>query len=164
MAAGVFNIYAGLCLFVIGLICLVVFYLTERKRNNSSALKKTVISFAILVLNFPVATAALFGASYLLSMSTLMVENNSQFTISDLVLIERDTLHKFVPIDPKQNESNNFHFKYEGSVMYKFSLNNVVYEGVAFDYVTSNAGQKVSMKISKNGSVAVSKMKSNKAN
>ncbi len=161
MVAGVINIYSGLVLFVIGLICLAIYFLSERKINRRLALKKAGISLAILIVNFPVATAALFGASYLLSMSTLLVKNETGFTIRDLTLIERDKVYEFPVIEPNEHISKNYNFKYEGAVMYKLSLNEVTHDGIVFGYVTSNSGGKAEMLISGEGAITVDRMKSN---
>ena len=161
MLAGVVNIYAGLGLFTIGLICLSIYYVSERKIDKKIASKNGAIILAVLLANFPVAIAAIFGASYQLSKSTLTVKNNTEHTISDLVLTERDKRYQFPIVDPNDEVMDSYHFKYEGAVSYKLTVNNVNHDGIAFGYVTSHAGGNVKMIVSRDGMAAVERMKSN---
>lgn len=155
MLAGVINIYAGLGLFANGVICLFLYFHNEKKVNKSIAIKKGLISLAILLANFPMALAALYGASYLLSLSNLLVQNNTEFRINDLVLIERDKIYKFPVIPPEASVSESYYFKYEGSVAYKLTVNTKMHEGVAFGYVTNNSGGSAKMIISSEEQVTV---------
>lgn len=164
MLAGVFNIYAGLALFIGGMICLSVYFYRERKLSKDGVLKKSAISLGLLLANFPAAIAALYGASYHLSESTLMVQNSTEYRITDIVLSERAVTYQFPVVEPNSSVTENFHFKYEGAVGYKFSVNGTEHEGLAFGYVTSHAGGKAKMVVSDDGKVVVERMKSNNGN
>jgi hypothetical protein len=153
MLAGVYNIMAGLALFVCGLGFLLVYGQKERKLTDRYPVKRTLISLGILLFNFPVAALALYSAEYIISTSTAIVINNSPFEITDLVISEREQSYPFPPIAAGQEVIEYFHFKYEGSVNYKLSLNGSVKTGVMFGYVTGGMGESATMVISSNGAV-----------
>jgi len=155
MLAGVINIYAGLGLFVNGVICLSLYFHKEKKVNKSIAIKKGLISLAILLANFPMAVAALHAASYLLSMSNLEVQNDTEYSINDLALVEREKIYKFPVIPAKASVSESYYFKYEGSVVYRLTVNNTTHEGMAFAYVANNLGGSAKITISSEKQVTV---------
>ncbi|MCP4254413.1 MAG: hypothetical protein GY775_13600 [Candidatus Scalindua sp.] len=155
MLAGIYNIMAGLALFVCGLGFLLVYGQKERKSGNRYPLKRTLISLGILLFNFPAAALALYSAEYIITTSTATVINNSSFEVIDMVLIEREQSYPFPPIAPGQEVIEHFHFKYEGSVDYKLSLNGSVKTGVMFGYVTGGMGDNATMVINSEGAVEI---------
>lgn len=155
MLAGIYNIMAGLALFVCGLGFLLVYGQKERKLTNKYPVKRTFISLGILLFNFPAAGLALFSAEYIINTSTATVINNSTFKITDMVLSEREKFYRFPPIAPGQEVIEHFHFKYEGSVDYKLSLNGSVKTGVMFGYVTGGMGESATMVINSDGIVVI---------
>lgn len=155
MMVGVFNIFAGLVLFVCGLLFLFVYGLNERKKGSSYPIKRSLISFSILLVNFPAAVLAVYTADYVKSTSVATVINNSSFEAKDLVLIERDQTYLFPPIAPGQEVIKYFHFKYEGSVDFRLSLNKALQKGAMFGYVTAGMGGRATMVIKNDGTVEI---------
>ena len=156
MTAGIFNIMAGLALFVCGLIFLFVYGLKERKLGNSYPIKRTLISLGILLLNFPAMALALSSAEYIISTSTATVINNSSFEVTDMVLREiSGQSYPFPSIAPGQEVTKDFHFKYEGSVDYELSLNGSVKTGIMFGYVTGGVGEVATMVITSDNVVEI---------
>lgn len=72
-----------------------------------------------------------------------------------MVLTERDQSYPFPSIAPGQEVTEHFHFKYEGSVSYKLSLNGSVTKGVMFGYVTGGMGENATMVIGGDGTVEI---------
>lgn len=155
MLAGIYNIMAGLALFVCGLVFLLVYGQKERKISNNYPIKRTLISLGILLLNFPAAALAIYSAEYISSTNTATVINNSSFEVADMVLRERDRSYPFPPIAPGQEVTEEIHFKYEGSVDYKLSLNGSVKTGIMFGYVTGGMGESATMVITTDGAVEI---------
>jgi hypothetical protein len=155
MLAGIYNIMAGLALFLCGLGFLLVYGQKERKSGNGYPVKRTLIPLGILLFNFPAAALALYSADFIVSSSTATVINNSSFEITDMVLIEREQSYPFPPIAPGQEVIEHFHFKHEGSVEYKLSLNGSIKTGIMFGYVTGSGGEKATMAIHSDGAVEI---------
>jgi len=156
MVAGIYTIFFGLILFVCGLLCLFLYGHKERKIGNMYPVRRSLISLLILLFNFPAAALAVYSADYILSTSIVTVENNSAFGVTGFVLIEKDTTYYVPNIYPGRKISKDFHFKYEGSVHYRLSLNGTKKEGIVFAYVTGGLGEKATMNITKDGSVEIS--------
>jgi len=155
MLIGIYIIVTGLALLVFGLGSLLVYVQKERKESNKYPFKRALIALGIILFNFPAAVLALYSAHYIISTSTATVINNSSFEVSDMVLIERDQSYSFPPIAPGQQVTEDFHFKYEGQVEYKLSLNGSVKTGILFGYVTGGAGTSASMVITSEGAVEI---------
>ncbi len=153
--AGIYNITAGLALFFCGLGFLFVYGRIERKLGNNYPIKRTLISLGILLFNFPVAALALYSAEYIISTNTAAVINNSSYEVTDMVLSEREQSYPFPPITPGQEVIEHFHFKYEGAVDYKLSINGAVKTGVMFGYVTGGIGESATMVITSDGTVEI---------
>lgn len=153
--AGILNIILGLALFACGVLFLGVYYLKARNQGNKEYLKKTALSLAVLVANFPAAAAALYSASYIIGTSTVVVVNNTAHDITDLVLSEREIIYKYPDIRAKQEIEQKFHFMYEGEVNYRFILDGVVLEGIMFGYVSAGRGVDAVMVVSEDGGVKI---------
>lgn len=154
MIAGIYNTTIGVALFIFGFIFLYVYGKEEKKAGKAYPKKQVLISSAILLLNLPVAASAVYSADYIMSASTVTVVNHSAFEVSNLILIEGDLSHPFPPVSPSQTIVEKFHFKYEGAVDYKLSLNGDMKEGMVFGYVSSGIGEHVTMIIKKDGDIA----------
>jgi len=72
-----------------------------------------------------------------------------------MALIEREHSYPFPPIAPGQEVTEHYHFKYEGSVDYKLSLNGTVKTGIMFGYVTGGMGENATMVINSDGAVEI---------
>ncbi len=155
MLAGIYNIMAGLALFLCGLGFLLVYGQKERKLGIGYPVKRTLILLGILLFNFPTAALVLYSAEYIISTSTATVKNSSLFEVTDMVLIEREQSYPFPPIAPGQEVIEHFHFKYEGSVDYKLSLNGSIKTGIMFSYVTGGMGENATMVIHSDGAVEI---------
>lgn len=155
MLAGAYNILAGLVFFVCGLLILFAYGHKERKKGNSYPIKRSLISLGILLFNFPAALLAIYSADYVNGTSVATVINNSSFEAKDLTLSERDQSYSLSPIAPGQEVIKYFHFKHEGSVDYRLSLNGSIQKGVMFGYVTGGMGDRATMVIKKDGTVEI---------
>jgi hypothetical protein len=147
---------AGLALFFFGLVCLFVYGQKERKLGNAYPVRRSLISLGLLLFNFPAAALALYSVQYVMSTSVATVQNNSSFEVIDLVLTERDLSYPLPPIGPGQEITEYFHFKYEGSVDYRLTLNGSIKEGIMFGYV-SGIGKNATLAIKKDGTVETGK-------
>ncbi len=127
----------------------------ERKLGSSYPIKRTLISLGILLLNFPVEALALYSAVYITSTNTATVINNSSYEVTDMVLSERDQSYSLPPIMPGQEITEHFHFKYEGAVEYRLSINGSVKTGIMFGYVTGGMGESATMVITSDGAVEI---------
>jgi len=155
MLAGIYDIIGGLVLFICGLGLLFVYGQKERKLRNGYPIKRVLIALGILLFNFPAAGLALYSAENIISTSTVTVINKSAFEVTDMVLRERDISYRFPRIMSGQEVTEYFHFKYEGSVDYKLSLNGSVKEGIMLGYVTGGMGESATMVITSDGAIEI---------
>ena len=156
MSAGFYTIIIGLFLFVCGLCFLFVYGRKELKSGNKYPLKRSLISLAILLFNFPAAALILLSVEHTFSSSVATVINHSPFEITDMVLIERDKFYRLPPIAASQRVKETFYFKYyEGAIDYKLTINGSPKSGVMFGYVTSGMGETATMIITKEGNIEV---------
>jgi hypothetical protein len=110
-----------------------------------------------LLFNFPAATLALYSADYVISTSVLTVENNSPYEVSGFVLKERNLVYSFPSMAPNQTVTENYHFKYEGSVDYDLTINGKQRHDTLFGYVTSGISEEAIMVIDKVGNIEINK-------
>ncbi len=151
--AGIYNIMAGLVLFLFGLLCLFVYGQKERKSGNAYPVRRSLISLGLLLFNFPAAALALYSVQYVMSTSVVTVQNNSSFEVIDLALTEKDFSYPFPAVGPGQEIIEYFHFKSESSVDYRLTLNGSIKEGIMFGYVSNGTGENATLVIKKDGTV-----------
>jgi hypothetical protein len=152
---GIINIIAGFCLFIVGIFCLGIYLYKAKKIKVRGYFKRSLFSLLILLINYPVAASAIYTANYIMSTSTVIIENYSSFEITQFRLTEREDIYQIEPIRPKGKTEKKYHFKYEGSVYYTFLLNGKKYKGLMFGYVSSGIKITSVMVISENGEVNV---------
>lgn len=154
-AAGLINIFLGFCLFCLGILSLGVYVYKENKANSSGYLKRCLLPLFVLLINFPVAGAIIDSANFIKTTFTVSIKNDSNIPITDFVLSERDKSYKVDILPAGGAVKQEFHFIYEGSVYYHFSLNGKKYEGIMFGYVSHHGGSNAVMVISEDRKVLV---------
>lgn len=150
---GVCNIILGLLLFILGLLFLIDSIIKEFNNVNKINVKEILLSLGILLVNFPAAALAIHFAD--IESYTVTIENDSNFRITDLVLVEQDKSHQIPVIEPHQQLTEKVHFNYEGSVNYRLSINSINQEGVLFGYVTDGISDDAVIKIKKDSSIEI---------
>ena len=160
IVAGLFNIFIGLVLFVIGVISL-GFYIKETKPFSANGkLKSVIIAMLLLLVNFPAAAACVYAVIYIKTSSLIQVDNQSAIPISDVRLeygehsMPLDKFNKNT-IMPYSKYKKRLKFKREGSVNYSFYIEDQYQEGVLLGYVTPNFGSKATILISDKGEVDI---------
>ncbi len=154
-AAGIINIYVGLVIFTIGMIALIIYIYKARKNSLDGYWKKSILPFAILIINFPFAAGVIVTVFYVLSFSTVIIENQSSTEIENIFLSERGHIYEFGSVMPNEVIEKKFRFKSEGSINYSYKRNGIKYEGIMIGYVTSEMGESASMVISESGEVNI---------
>ena len=81
--AGVLIIVIGVALFICGLFCLLFYVRSNSTLSNSVRKKKLILPLSILLLNFPAAILSLLIADSVYSTSTVTVQNNSNYEITE---------------------------------------------------------------------------------
>jgi hypothetical protein len=114
-----------------------------------------MVSLAVLVSNFPVAVAIFSAVFYVISISTVTIENRTKIKIESLVLSERGHVYNVGVVLPNETLEKNYRFQSEGAVHYSFMRDQNKYEGIMFGYVTGGFGSKATMLITKTGEVKI---------
>jgi len=153
--AGLINIAVGLCLFCVGVFCLLVYGYKAKKSKSSYFLRRSLFLLLVLVVNLPLASAAILAVGYIKSAHTITVENHSDFIVTEFFLTERDASYAMGAIQPNERLEREIHFKYEGVVDYSFMLGEREHKGIMFGYVTGGMGGSVTMVITKSGEVNI---------
>ncbi len=153
--AGIVNLYIGLALFFIGVICLSIYFYTARKKSVVGYWKKSIIALAILLANIPVATAIISTVIYMESAITVTIENQSSTIIEEISISEHGHIYEFGSVLPNERLEKKFHFQSEGSVHYSFKRNGSKFEGIFIGYVSGGFGADVKMLITKSGAVKI---------
>ncbi len=155
MTAGVITIYAGLAIFIIGIICLAVYFFQARKTAVKEYKKKSIIALTILLANFPVVAVIISIVFYLISLSSVQFENQSSTKTGEILLSEKGHVYKIGSLLPNETLEKKIQFQSEGSVRYSFTRNKIKYEGIMFGYITGGHGSSATLKITKSGEVKI---------
>ena len=153
--AGVYTIYVGVASFVIGMFCLTLYVIQSRNSKVIGYWKRSMVSLVILVSNFPVAVAIFSTVFYMISISTVTIENRMKIKIESLVLSERGHVYNIGAVLPNETLEKNYRFQSEGAVHYSFTRGKKKYGGIMFGYVTGGVGSKAKMLITKTGEVKI---------
>lgn len=155
--AGMINIYAGLVLFLIGVISLTVYFNKTRNIDSQNHIRNSFISLAILLSNFPVAALIIGEVNRIESTSVVIIENRSNIAISNFTLTEdsHNTKYKLKAIAPNQTGKIEFSAYSDCSVSYSFELNGKLFKGVAFGYLTNGMGGQSTIIVTEDNNVFV---------
>ncbi|SHE21945.1 hypothetical protein [methanotrophic endosymbiont of Bathymodiolus puteoserpentis (Logatchev)] len=153
--AGIINLYAGLMLFCIGIISLIVYFYKAQKNTVGGYWKNSIVALMILLANIPVAVTIVSTVRYVVSASTVVFENQSSTKVEDIYLSEREHVYEIGSVLPNQTLEKGFHFQSEGAVSYSFTRNGNKYRGIMFGYVTGGMGSSAKMIITKSGKVEI---------
>ena len=139
--AGLFIILSGLVMFMFGLIAVTIYFVQAHRQQLPGYRLRAAITLTILLVNFPLAAGIIYSVEHLLSYSTVIIYNQSDFFMDDITLHQRDTQYRLGALAAGSQLEKEIHFKYEGEVSYSFDLNKQAYEGDLFGYVTLIGGQ-----------------------
>ena len=153
--AGLVTLYIGLGVFVIGVICLVIYFVQSRNNAALGYWKKSAVSLLILLSNFPVYSAIMGAAIYVVGTSTVIIENQSTISIKKVILSVQGNIFNIGSVLPNEKIKKNIHFQSEGAVHYSFTREKDKYEGVMFGYVTGGMGNTAIMVITESGKVRI---------
>ncbi len=145
----------GVASFVIGIFSLTVYVIQSHNSGVIGYWKRSMVSLAVLVSNFPVAVAIFSAVFYVISISTVTIENRTKIKIESLVLSERGHIYNVGVVLPNETLEKNYRFQSEGAIHYSFMRDQNKYEGIMFGYVTGGFGSKSTMLITKTGEVKI---------
>ncbi len=156
MEAGYINITSGLICVLISFLCLTVFGIKNRKANNKKKIiSRIAIALFLIFINFPTALAIISSVTYELSAYNITVSNNSNYLVRNFSILEGEKETIIGNIDSKDMLKKTINFNYEGSVEYKFSLNEKDYSGILISYVTSGMSFSVDLIVTEDEKVLV---------
>ena len=152
---GAYTISVGLGLFIVGIFCLTIYVIQSRNNGAVGYWKRSILSLVILVSNFPVAVAIFGAVIYVISISTVTIENRTKTKIKELVLSERNHVYNIGIVLPNEKLEKNYRFQSEGAVHYSFIRDQNKYEGIMFGYVTGGIGSEAIMLVTESGEVNI---------
>jgi hypothetical protein len=154
MVTGIFIIYAGLGFFCLGLLSIGVFsYIAIKARVKRWVLKSALV-IILLVSNFPVAFGLMSAAIYIVSVSVILVDNQSDHVVEKIMLFDpAGNSYSFGPVTARERRDVTFRFKGEGAVTYEMSVAGSAHSGTVFGYITSGTRNTATITVSKDGTV-----------
>lgn len=156
LIAGLFNIAGGVMLFVIGICCLIFYEYQHRQNHQVSAWRKLVKPVFILIVNFPAAAGCMYLVFFMMSVSVVTVENQTQNYIPIIHLKINNFEQKSITgVMPNEISKNYFRFKGGSTVEYSFEINGQEKKGNLIAYTTTHQGGYVLLTVTENGVVSV---------
>ena len=154
--AGVLIIVIGVALFICGLFCLLFYVRSNSTLSNPVRKRKLILPLSILLLNFPAAILSLLIADSVYSTSTVTVQNNSNYEITEIWVEQRGGKSYSLPsVQPRKTHVEKIRFTVESDVLYSLSINGSSKQGVLFGYVSPGAGYRVRILVNSNGMVEI---------
>ena len=143
---GVYTIYGGFFLFILGIIFLAVYFFMNRKNDTIKFFKtKILISLLILLSNFPIAGYYFINVCNIISISEVYLENKTICLISEITISDPIKTYNIQDISPGRILKQKFIFEGEGVVKYSFIVNKKVQSGVLIGYISPGMGINVEL-------------------
>jgi heme/copper-type cytochrome/quinol oxidase subunit 2 len=156
IAAVIVVVYAGILLFFVGVVSIIICLYNDRRKNTVGYKKKSMVTLSILLINFPVSIAIISTVLYILGVSTVTIENQSNTKIENMFLSERGHLYTIDSVLPTKTIQKKITFQSEGPVHYSFTRGKTKDEGILLDYVSRGMGNSVVMVVTDQGRVQIS--------
>ena len=142
MTFGLLNIYAGMALFVVGLVCTALYFFGERSRGVGQPKLgvRTTLLLAVLLINFPVAGALAYSALDIATTYHVEVRNESDEPLTNLVLSAPSVELSSSALPPGGEFEADLRFGGDGALMLRYELAGEPREEVIEGYVTGGWG------------------------
>jgi len=137
--AGAVIVSVGIVLLGIGTAALVAYGLLVKKPRPPGWGVRTATLSALLVSNLPLAVGLVFFAERLITLNSVIVDNQSMRAVESVDLLAPDgERFSLGPVRPRTRVVRTFHFRGEGEVRYLMRLKGQVDQGgVAFRGVSN---------------------------
>jgi hypothetical protein len=158
MEAGQWTLLGGLLLFVIGMLCLVLYIARSRAERQTSIgrlARQSVLPLCLLLVNFPVAVVLAMAAIDLETRYDLAVHNESQARVTDLALSGGGIDSDLGSLDPGTHLRLSFRIRGEGRLDLTFVQNSSRFETIVDGYVTTGLGGNKLIRILPEGRVVI---------
>ena len=136
--AGMVTIFAGVVLFVVGGICLLVH---NAKRGSSTPTgfwqspKVSVVACLLLFLNFPVAAVYTTAAIDFKYRFYVTVQNAGNQQIESFVVTGGGVEIEFGPIAPNTTVRRSFNIAHEGELLFRTTSDGIESTGIVYEYI-----------------------------
>lgn len=151
VVAGLLTVYAGLVLFAIGFLCLILS--TSLKSAERRPTRREIwVAGAALGANFPVAAAYMTFAYALLSANFVTVNNAAKAALSEVTFIDSTGKAHAMPDVPNNAiHSDCLDFSGEGEVVYTMRLGGQQRAGILIYYLATPLGSQATVQVSETG-------------
>ena len=139
---GAFILMGGVTLFSLGLVTLGVYLLKGRRDGVSKRdlAQNAILTFILLMSNFPAALACVFIAGDSFSRVQLLLVNKSEASVEDLHITWPGGEHTIDKLEPQGGAEVFFHVSSDGTVDFTARQADGSCEGNLVGYVTPNMG------------------------
>ena len=147
---GLLNIICGLVLSLIGVVCLIGYLIRELRQPRipqATLFVQVLLVSGLLLVNYLAATLFVMSAVDLMAQCTLHVANESTSTIESFVLIGPGVRVEAGPIQPGGSTSRTLDFQGDGMLKFAAKQQNVSFDGLLVDYVTSGMGGEIVVRV-----------------
>lgn len=158
MLVGIFTIYAGFAIVVIGMFCVGIYVWREWRRTHSwrAGLNLQSLKAAgLLLANFPVAAAIVLTVIHLETTFFITARNLSNKTMHTFKLTAPGVDVELGPIKPGQKKKTSFQFDGDGTLRFSAVQDERQIEGTVEDYVTNGMGGRKIIEIHDGGQYAI---------
>ena len=159
MLAGLFTLYGGLAIFLIGSIslgrfCWLAFRATELSQRRLWI--STLGCAALLLSNFPAAVAIIATGIAIETRYTVVVHNASSEPVSDVQVFGGGCEANFGTIAPGETAERSFWIQRDGTLKMCAVIDSKTHTNVVDGYVTHNQGGHVKIRINSDGEISIS--------
>lgn len=154
MFAGIFTIYAGVLLSIVGLLALAVYLwraLRQADLPRRQIIRASLLGFGLILANYVLAAAFVLLADTLMSRYTLHLHNASGQPISAVRLIGQSCSHDFGSLPPDARVTHRCRLQHEGSLSLHWEAAGGAHEALVEGYVIPSQGKQRALRITPAG-------------
>lgn len=153
---GLLNIFCGLVLSFVGVICLAGYLINERRSvPRASLVVQALLVSGLLLVNYPAAAFYALSAIDLMGRCTVHIANESDTTIESLILIGPGVKVEAGPVQPGGNTSRTLDFVGDGTLDFSAKQQNASFKGQLAGYVTGGIGGEIVVRVKPDGKFEV---------
>jgi hypothetical protein len=143
----------GLWALGIGTLTLIAYIVVAKKANHKHILKNSLKIILSYLAEIIVAFVLLMVAINILTVSSVVFVNKSDYPISQIVLTNGDKQYHIDDLSPHSQRKIKLDFDRDGSLEYSLNIDGTNKKGILFGYVCSNIGIEGTIRINQNKSI-----------
>lgn len=123
MVAGIYNIYLGIILTIIGLMIGIIKLIINKVNNKKTENKKILVLTILLLSNIPIAFGILYSAIIINTGYTTKIINQTDYLIDNCLIVGGGIEKNIGRIKPNEEKTKTVWFKKDGTLDFVYQLN-----------------------------------------